>query len=183
MKADAALYEDDFYAWSQAQAAALRGLARQRWNGPLDLENLSEEVEDLGRATKNACLGQIERLIQHLLKLEHSPAEAPRRQWQLGFHDARRELHRQLTPTIRRIVEAELPDLARAASRAAALELADRNGEAVAAQLPKTPTYTLDQLLDEDWWPTRIPLPRDTTDQQPRPTSRRLMVPGTINVH
>ena len=155
MKADTTLYEQDFYAWTQTQAAALRTLAKQRWNGPLDLENLSEEVEDLGRATKNACLSQIERLIQHLLKLEYSPAEAPRRQWQLSCHDARRELHRQLTPTIRRIVQTELPDLARAASRAATLELADQDGEEVATQLPKTPTYTLDQLLDENWWPAR----------------------------
>ena len=155
MKPGAALYEQDFYAWTQAQAAALRTLAEQRWNGPLDLENLSEEVEDLGRATKNACLSQIERLIQHLLKLEHSPSEAPRRQWQLSCHDARRELHRQLTPSIRRIVETELAGLARAARRAAALELADQDGEQVAARLPETPGYTLDQLLDEDWWPLR----------------------------
>jgi hypothetical protein len=69
------------------------------------------EVEHLGRAATNICLGQIERLIQHLLKHEYSPAEAPRRQWQLSVHDARRELHRQLTPTIRRVVETELPEL------------------------------------------------------------------------
>ena len=109
----------------------------------------------MGRATRNACLSQIERLIQHLLKLEFSPAEAPRRQWQLSCHHTRRELHRQLNPTIRRIVEAELPDLAGAARRAAALELADQDGEAVPANLPETPSYTLDQLLDEDWWPLR----------------------------
>jgi len=149
MKPGAALYEQDFFAWTQSQAAALRNLAEQRWNGPLDLENLSEEVEDLGRATRNACLSQIERLIQHLLKLEFSPSEAPRRQWQLRCHHTRRELHRQLTPTIRRIVETELPDLA----RAAALELADQDGEAVAARLPETPGYTLDQLLDQKWCP------------------------------
>lgn len=147
-------YEDDFYAWTQAQAAAMRGLAAERWNGPLDLVNLAEEVEDLGRAARNACLSQVERVIQHLLKLEHSPAVAPRRQWQLSVHEARRELHRQLTPSIRRIVQAELDDLARAARRAAALELADHDGEAVAQSLPAVPSYTLDQLLDEEWWPT-----------------------------
>ena len=159
MRPDAALYDEDFYAWTQSQAAALRMLAKERWNGPLDLENLSEEVEDLGRAAKNACLSQIERLIQHLLKLEYSPAEAPRRQWQLSCHDARRELHRQLTPAIRRIVEAELPDLARAARRAAVLELADQDGEEVAAGLPDVPSYTLEQLLDEEWWPDRADRP------------------------
>jgi len=155
MKAEGALYDEDFYAWTQSQATALRTLAKERWNGPLDLENLSEEVEDLGRAARNACLGQIERLIQHLLKLQYSPADPPRCQWQLNCHDARRELHRQLTPAIRRIVEAELPDLAKAARRVATLELADQDGEEVAAGLPEAPGYTLEQLLDEAWWPQR----------------------------
>jgi hypothetical protein len=42
------LYKDDFYAWTRDQAAALRRLAEQRWNGPLDLEHLAEEVEEFG---------------------------------------------------------------------------------------------------------------------------------------
>ncbi len=33
------LYDEDFYAWSQDQAAALRQLADERRNGPLDLEH------------------------------------------------------------------------------------------------------------------------------------------------
>ncbi len=49
----AELYDEDFYQWSREQAAALRRLSAERWNGPLDLEHLAEEVEDLGdeRAT------------------------------------------------------------------------------------------------------------------------------------
>jgi hypothetical protein len=42
------LYEEDFYAWTRDQAKALRRLADQSWNGPLDLLHLAEEVEDLG---------------------------------------------------------------------------------------------------------------------------------------
>ena len=42
------LYKDDFYAWTREQAGALRHLADQRWNGPLDLLHLAEEIEDLG---------------------------------------------------------------------------------------------------------------------------------------
>lgn len=42
------LYKEDFYAWTRDQAAALRRLADQRWNGPLDVLHLAEEVEDLG---------------------------------------------------------------------------------------------------------------------------------------
>jgi hypothetical protein len=41
-------FKEDFYAWTRDQAEALRRLADQRWNGPLDLLHLAEEVEDLG---------------------------------------------------------------------------------------------------------------------------------------
>jgi hypothetical protein len=116
-------------------------------------------VEDLGRAARNACLGQIERLIQHLLKLQYLPAEASRRQWQLTVHDARRELHRQLTPTIRRHVEAKLPELGKVARRAAALELSDQDREKVSANLPASAGYTVDQFLDEKWLPAAVGIP------------------------
>jgi hypothetical protein len=42
------LYRGDSYAWTRDQAAALRRLAEERWNGPLDLLHLAEEVKDLG---------------------------------------------------------------------------------------------------------------------------------------
>ncbi len=44
------LYETDYYAWTKAQAAELRTLAAARVNTTLDLENLAEEVESLGRS-------------------------------------------------------------------------------------------------------------------------------------
>ena len=92
------LYEEDFYAWTQDQAASLRRLAAERWNGPLDLAHLAEEVEDLGKAERNALFSQIERLIEHLLKLEYASATEPRRQWIISVDDARRGLERHLTP-------------------------------------------------------------------------------------
>ena len=50
----------------QDQAAAHVKLGAERWNGPLDTSRLAEEVEDLGKAERNALLGRIERLILHL---------------------------------------------------------------------------------------------------------------------
>ena len=40
----AELYDEDHYAWTRDQATALRRLAVERWNGPLDLEHLAEEI-------------------------------------------------------------------------------------------------------------------------------------------
>lgn len=43
------LYETDFYAWTQEQAKLLR---KGQWN-ELDLPNLIEEIESLGKQDKN----------------------------------------------------------------------------------------------------------------------------------
>ena len=68
------LYQTDYYAWTRQQAAELRALAARRVDSKLDLENLAEEVESLGRSDLNTVRSQVRRIIEHLLKLEHSPA-------------------------------------------------------------------------------------------------------------
>jgi hypothetical protein len=105
------LYRDDFYGWTRDQAAALRRLADQRWNGPLDLLHLAEEVEDLGSEQKDAVMSRLEHIIEQLLKLEHSRNAQPRQQWMISVNSARGEIARRMTPTIRNQVEPALADL------------------------------------------------------------------------
>ena len=147
------LYDRDFFAWTQDQAAALRRLASERWNGPLDLSRLAEEVEDLGKAERNALLGRIERLILHLLKLDHATASRPRRQWIVSVDAARRGLKRHLTPTLLKDLEAALADLYRRERNRTARKPFFCDDPTTAAALPETCPYTLAQLLDEDWLP------------------------------
>ena len=105
MAGAAKLYDEDFYLWTRDQAAALRRLAAERWNGPLDLEHLAEEVEDLGKSQRHAVESLLERVLEHLLKLEHSPAADPRRGWLVSVLHARAHLGRLLTAAIRRDVD------------------------------------------------------------------------------
>ena len=147
------LYEEDFYAWTRDQAAALRRLADQRWNGPLDLLHLAEEVEDLGSEQQWAVESQLERIIEHLLKLEHSPSAGPRRQWMISVNNARGEVGRRLTPTIRNHVEPALSDLYRRSRRNAELSLLDHKEADAARALPAACPYAFDDLLAEEWWP------------------------------
>lgn len=148
------LYDEDYHAWALGQAAALRRLAERRWNGPLDLENLAEEVEDLAKAELHTVLSQIERIVGHALKLEHSRAQEPRRGWILSIVDARRELGRRLTRTLRRSATEEFEHLY-AGERPRAARALRLHGEfEAAAALPDTCPYTLEQIFDEDWFPT-----------------------------
>ena len=63
------LYETDFYAWTQQQARLLR---ERRWVD-LDLENVAEEIETLGRSDKRQIENRLEILIAHLLKWKYQP--------------------------------------------------------------------------------------------------------------
>jgi DNA-binding PucR family transcriptional regulator len=149
----AELYEEDFFAWTRDQAAALRRMAEQRWNGPLDLEHLAEEIEDVGSERRDAVRSQVRRIIEHLLKLEHARARDPRGGWKDSVDDARAEIEDKLTRTIRRDVVDELPRLYERARYKAARGLRD-NGEAQdAASLPVTNPYPLDDLLRHGWYP------------------------------
>ena len=60
----------------------------------------------------------------------------------------------RLTPTIRRHLVAKLPELFARARKGAARELRRHREPDAAAALPEACPYALDQLLDEDWYPT-----------------------------
>jgi Domain of unknown function DUF29 len=146
-------YEEDYHAWALSQADALRRLAGNRWNGPLDLEHLAEEVEGLGKAERNAALSQAERVIGHALKLECSQAAEPRRQWILSIAETRRELARHLSRSLRRVLEDDLPASYRSERDLTARALRLYGEPDAAAALPADCPYTLEQILDPDWFP------------------------------
>ncbi len=144
---DAALYEQDFPLWAERQAALLRA---GRFEA-LDLENLIEEVEDLSRRERDAVESLVETIIEHLPKLALSPAERPRRGWLVTVDKQRAKLARKLTASLRNHLEAELPALYGGLRRPVARQLEkDRvPGDALPVACP----YTLDQVVDPDWYP------------------------------
>ena len=147
------LYQTDYYAWTRQQAAELRALAAARVNSTLDLENLAEEVESLGRSDLNTVRRQVQRIIEHLLKLEHSPSVQPRGDWGHSVRQARDQVEDHMTASMRREVAADLAKLFERGRREAAYRL-DKHGEADAARaLPSDCPYDLDQIVSQDWYP------------------------------
>jgi len=147
------LYEEDFYAWTRDQAQALRRLAATRPNVDLDLPHLIEEVADLGISQRDAVRSQVRRIIEHCLKLEYSPAQAPRAGWHETIIDARIVLEDKLTPTLRRGLQRRLPKLYEQARRAVAGSLRVHGELTAADALPATCPYRLAGLLRHDWYP------------------------------
>jgi hypothetical protein len=148
------LYETDFYAWTKHQATALRRLTDERWNGPLDLAHLSEEIEDLGDERRNAALSQLRRIIVHCLKLEFSLSSNPRIGWKITIDSARDEIAGRTSKAIRREVEDRLADTYARALRLARKQLIEQQEPEAARALPGENPYALDDLIADDWYPT-----------------------------
>src|SRR5690242_11653695 len=147
----AQLYEEDFVRWTEQQSSALRDAAGIGTNLPLDWENLAEEIESLGRSQRRELRSRIAVIIEHLLKLEHSPAVEPRHGWmdtigreRLNIQDLLQDspsLRSQLWP----IIEQLKPRVARLAT-------SSLFGYGETVQNLPVPNYTEDQLLG-DWFP------------------------------
>jgi hypothetical protein len=142
------LYDEDFYVWTETQA----DLLRKRQFDALDLANLIEEVEALGRAEESSVLNNASVIIEHLLKLQHSPAQEPRNVWRASVREHRRRLRRDLTPRLRQVLDAELSTLYGEIRDDTAALLRDYGEVAAADALPADCPYALDQVIG-GWWP------------------------------
>lgn len=148
---DGPRYDEDFYAWTRYQAEVLRALRTD--DNRFDRANVAEEIESLGNSQRDAARSQVTRILEHLLKLAHSPSSDPRLGWMESIAEARDALSDQLSATLRREVEASLPDLYRRGRRRAILGLSSYGERGAAAALPQACPYTLDDVLRDDWYP------------------------------
>jgi hypothetical protein len=152
------LYRSDFHAWARDQAERLRRLAELRPNAGVDFENLIEEVESMGNEQEHAVDSALTRIIEHLLKLQVSPAVEPRPGWRLTVRNQRRDLAKRLrrNPSLAARLDDFLPG-AWTDGRALAVGALGDFGEAdSAAGIPADCPYSLDQLRDPDWWPASV---------------------------
>jgi hypothetical protein len=154
---DRALYDDDFYAWTQEQAELLRRLPTV--GNRLDRELIAEEIEDLGRSELHAVQSLCEHIIEHLLKLEYSGLDEPSGHWRDEIVEWRIQIGRKLTRSI--LAKLDLVDRYRLALRL--LRRFERAVPGLMERVPAECPYSLDQILGssgEDWFPSpRAPAP------------------------
>jgi hypothetical protein len=98
------VYEQDFYAWTQEQARVLRNGAFAQ----LDIPNLVEEVESMGRSEKRDLTNRLTVLLAHLLKWQHQP-NLRSRSWELAMAEQREQVDEVLdeNPSLR----VQLPEI------------------------------------------------------------------------
>ncbi|MGK7903382.1 MAG: DUF29 domain-containing protein [Hormoscilla sp.] len=139
------LYELDDSQWLEE---TIKLLANQNFK-QLDLENLIEELEELGREKKNAVASLLEQAIRHLLLLEYwtDELEDNRVHWQGELYNFRIQLKRRMTANLRIFLESELDYIYKYALGFVKIKTQKK------VHFPPECPYNLEQLLDIDCLP------------------------------
>jgi Domain of unknown function DUF29 len=139
------LYDRDFHQWTQVMAEALRS---RDWAG-LDVENLIDEVESLGRQQRQELRNRLGILLGHLLKWQFQPTLRSK-SWKLTLREQRAQIRFLLkdNPSLKPYLEEAMEDgytLGQLlVAKETPLELED---------LPEVCPYGLDDAIDDSFFP------------------------------
>ena len=139
------LYETDFNQWIEETAKTLKAGNFQA----LDLENLIEEIESMGRSDKREIGNRLEILIMHLLKWRYQPNKQTN-SWRLTINEQRRAIRRILkdSPSLKPYLQSNLADFYQDARESASDET-ELEKQVFPAKCP----FTQEQILDSDYFP------------------------------
>jgi hypothetical protein len=138
------LYEADYSRWLFENARLLR---EGRFS-EADIENIAEELEDMGRSERRAVASHLGVLLMHLLKWQFQPDHRSS-SWRGSIHNARRAIAKLLneSPSLRPL----MPDMI-------AVEYEDARYNAILetgladGTFPLDCPYTPERVLDPDFW-------------------------------
>ena len=140
-----AVYEQDFYAWTRAQASALR---RHRPN-VVDWQHIAQELENMGGSEQSEMENRLRVILAHLLKWQAQPAFRSK-SWERTLRTQRRDLERHLkrNPSLHRL----LPEALAEQYDDAVTEAIRETGLAESA-FPARPPFSIEQVLDQVFLP------------------------------
>jgi hypothetical protein len=139
------LYERDFYAWANEQAALLRSGRLEA----VDIELVAEEIESMGRSEKRELVSRLTILLLHLLKWQFQPAKRGS-SWIRSIEEQRLQLadHLDDNPSLRALLPASMAR----AWQLAVIAAVDETGLEKTA-FPAACPFSFDQAIDAGFWP------------------------------
>ena len=139
------LYDTDFVQWINQTAELLK----QGRFDELDIENLIEEVESLGRSEKSAVRSNLRVLLMHLLQWQYQPSQRSG-SWKGSIREHRKRIQYALkdSPSLKNHYTAVFEE-----SYITARLLASDETELPLEIFPVECPYTPEQVLDEEFWP------------------------------
>jgi len=143
--ATASLYDNDFYGWTQRQAETLRA---RDFSG-LDVDNLIEEILNMGGSEQRELESRLEVLLMHLLKWVFQP-DYRGTSWELTIKEQRRRIVRHLrkNPSLKPLI----PESSASAYEFAVLNAARETG-LKESTFPATNPWTFEQIISDTFWP------------------------------
>ncbi|MBE9109202.1 DUF29 domain-containing protein [Nodosilinea sp. LEGE 07298] len=144
------LYDRDYQLWLDNTVAHLKS----RNFDAIDLENLIEELESLGRSDKKSLNSYLKRLCEHLLKLSYWETERERcfSGWDREIENFRQEIQEILddSPSLRSSLRERYSD-----EYIKGRKLFLKVSKLDAKRVPESPCFSLEQALDDNWLPWR----------------------------
>jgi hypothetical protein len=136
-------YEADFYAWTIGQ---VKFLQEEKWNC-LDVPNLIEEIESLGKQQRNELTNRLGILLGHLLKWEFQPSHRSK-SWLSTIREQRRQVLRLLkqSPSLQSYLQEAIED-----AYESGLDLAVGETLLDYENFPQECPYSQEQILNPDF--------------------------------
>ena len=149
------LYDRDLCAWAAEQARFLRDASFSQ----LDVEHVAEEIEDLAASRKRELKSRTRTLVEHLLKLECSPAAGPIQGWLDTIRRTRVEIQDLIdeSPSLAGTRGSVLVEVLGSAGELAARSLIDQGEDAggIFAKV-RAGGLTAEEVFGT-WFPERLP--------------------------
>lgn len=139
------LYVRDFLQWTSHTAQLLK---QQKWE-ELDLDNLIEEILDMGRGEKRALYSNLKVLLMHLLKYQYQP-EKRTNSWKSTIREHRQRITEAFcdSPSLKNYFDEVFQECYRKARFLAA----DETG-LNADCFPEQCLFSVEKILNEDYLP------------------------------
>jgi hypothetical protein len=142
------LYDNDIVLWSEQQAAVIRQLGRRRdLPNELDIENVAEEIESVGRSELAAVKSYLRLIFIHLLKLSVETEARSAAHWRgeiVGFHS---EMIERYAPSMRQRID--LDAIWRSSREQLMLACEDDQQRALVAAVAMRCPFDFDELLGD----------------------------------
>jgi hypothetical protein len=137
------LYETDFYAWTLEQSKLLQ---ISDFKG-LDIVNLVEEIESLGKQQRQELENRLVILLGHILKWDYQP-ERRSKSWKATIREQRRAIQRlmQANPSLKPYLEEAI-----AYAYQSGIDLVVRETPLDDQDLPADCQYTPEQIFDPNF--------------------------------
>lgn len=138
-------YERDFYSWTLHNAKILR----EGKFSEVDIENVAEEIESMGKRDRRQLVNRLSVLIAHLLKWKHQPIRRSN-SWKLTIKEQRNKAFELIeeSPSLKHELELKLNT-----AYNNAVVIAAKQTSSDISSFPEFCPFTMEQCLNEQFFP------------------------------